>query len=80
MLLHENHKRPHPERPSRVMSIFTHFEESENNILSKCLRLKCPFAEIKDIERVHSKELIEMAERSRYNKVKLRDEGVKVLK
>jgi acetoin utilization deacetylase AcuC-like enzyme len=80
MLLHENHKRPHPERPARVMSIIAHLDKQEDDILEKCFRVRCPLADIEKIKRVHSQEVIDIAERSRYNKKKLRDEGVKILK
>ena len=80
MLLHENHKRYHPERPSRLMSIYSYLEDSETNMLKKCMMLRCPFSKVKHIERVHSKEMIANVELSRYQKHKLRDEGVKELK
>jgi acetoin utilization deacetylase AcuC-like enzyme len=80
MLLHENHKRYHPERPSRLMSIYTYLEESETKLLNKCMMLKCPFSKLKHIEKVHTKEMIDAVEKSRYQKHKLRDEGIKELK
>lgn len=30
MLLHENHKRSHPESPARLLSIYTHLEKNTN--------------------------------------------------
>ena len=66
MLLHENHKRYHPERPSRLMSIYTYLEESETNLLKKCKMLRCPFGKLKHIEKVHTKEMIDTVEKSRY--------------
>ena len=80
MLLHENHKRPHPERPSRLMSIYSYLEDSETKLLNKCMMLKCPFSKLKHIEKVHTKEMIDAVEKSRYKKHKLRDEGIKELK
>jgi acetoin utilization deacetylase AcuC-like enzyme len=58
MLLHENHKRGHPERPSRLMSIYTHFEKN-TKLLERCVQVKCPFADIKDIQSVHPASFIE---------------------
>ena len=78
MLLHENHKRPHPERPARLMSIYTYLENTK--LLNKLIPVKCSFADLKYIERVHSKYMIEQVEKSRYDKHKLRDEGIQVLK
>jgi len=78
MLLHENHKRSHPERPARLMCIVSHLDKQEDDILESCIRVQCPFAQEVDIRRVHS--TLELVERSRYNKKKLRDESVKVLK
>ncbi len=63
MLLHENHKRPHPESPARLISIYTHLEKN-TNLLEKCVKLKCPFIDLIHVERVHSKEMIEQIEKS----------------
>ncbi len=79
MLLHENHKRPHPERPGRILSIYNYLE-SHTKLIDRCVKVLCPFAELKHVEAVHSKEMIDLVERSRYNKHKLRDESIKILK
>jgi acetoin utilization deacetylase AcuC-like enzyme len=79
MLLHENHKRPHPERPERIMSIYTYLL-NHTTLLDRCVKVRCPFADLDHIRAVHSQAMIDQVERSRYNKHKLRDEGVKVLK
>ena len=52
MTLHENHKRYHPERPSRIMAIYTHLEKTK--LLDELEPVDCPMIDIKLVERVHS--------------------------
>mmetsp|Transcript_40531 Transcript_40531/g.39052 ORF Transcript_40531/g.39052 Transcript_40531/m.39052 type:complete len:185 (+) Transcript_40531:3-557(+) len=55
-LLHFNDE-DHPERPSRLMSIYSHLEKK--GLLKRLEALKCPKIDPKDLESVHTKEHID---------------------
>ena len=77
MLLHENYKRYHPERPARLMSIYTHLEKK--GLIDECIRIKCPKVDMKHVEKLHKPAMIKEAEESKYNS-KLIRKGKEVIK
>lgn len=52
MVLHEICPGYHPERPARIMSIYTHLEKK--GLTKRCVKIECPKAEIEDLLKVHT--------------------------
>jgi acetoin utilization deacetylase AcuC-like enzyme len=65
MVLHENFKRQHVERPSRLMAIHTQFEKT--GLYRECEFIECTKADIETIKLVHTKEHIDEVLNSKYS-------------
>lgn len=77
MMLHENFKRNHPERPARLMAIYTHLEKIK--LLDSLRMIQFDKVDMKYVEMVHDKSLLKQVEQSDLNSKELRI-GKKVLK
>ncbi|CDW73889.1 histone deacetylase family protein [Stylonychia lemnae] len=70
MLLHENFKRDHPERPARLMSIYTHLEKTQ--ILKQLPKIEFESVDEKYLKMTHDQSLINTVDLSIYNSKELR--------
>eukprot|EP00347_Sterkiella_histriomuscorum_P012951 403366593 len=77
MLLHENHKYSHPERPSRIMAIYQNLEKVK--LLPELERINFEPVNKRHLLRVHDEHLIDRVDDSIYN-AKALFEGKQILK